>query len=132
MLSISCGLISGGLGDWAGHNCKSGFKVGRKLFLRSCVYTAWTEILLPSCGTSNQARIAQGWKHCRVPMKEYDRNVYLAAFLLVLGSILLTIGISLYVKGDPDDSGEVHQSPPIITTLLFTHVQSIQERRCCS
>ena len=32
--------------------------------------------------------------------------MYLAVFLLFLGSILLIIGLSLYLRGDPEDSGE--------------------------
>ena len=38
-------------------------------------------------------------------MQTYDRNVWLAASLLVLGGILVILGVSLYVKGDPEDSG---------------------------
>ncbi|CAL5227864.1 g10899 [Coccomyxa viridis] len=44
-------------------------------------------------------------------MQTYDRNVWLAASLLVLGGILVILGVSLYVKGDPEDSGI------ILTTL---------------
>lgn len=39
-------------------------------------------------------------------MQTYDRNVCLAAFLLVLGGILVMVGVALYRNGDPDDSGE--------------------------
>ena len=39
-------------------------------------------------------------------MQTYDRNVCLAAFLLVLGGLLVITGVSLYFKGDPKDSGE--------------------------
>jgi hypothetical protein len=38
-------------------------------------------------------------------MKTYDRTVYLAVFLLVLGGILLATGVGLYTRGDPEDSG---------------------------
>ena len=39
-------------------------------------------------------------------MRPYDRNVYLAIFLLFLGGLLLIIGVSLYLRGNPEDSGE--------------------------
>ena len=39
-------------------------------------------------------------------MRPYNRNVYLAIFLLFLGGLLLIIGLSLYLRGNPEDSGE--------------------------
>ena len=38
-------------------------------------------------------------------MQTYERTVYLAVFLLVLGGVLLATGVGLYTKGDPEDSG---------------------------
>ena len=43
-------------------------------------------------------------------MRPYNRNVYLAVFLLLLGGLLLIIGLSLYLRGDPEDSGETQNS----------------------
>ena len=39
-------------------------------------------------------------------MRPYNRNVYLAIFLLFLGGLLLIIGLSLYLRGNPEDSGK--------------------------
>ena len=39
-------------------------------------------------------------------MRPYNRNVYLAVFLFFLGGLLLIIGVSLYLRGNPEDSGE--------------------------
>ena len=40
-------------------------------------------------------------------MQTYNRNVCLAASLLILGGILIILGVSLYLKGDPEESGEI-------------------------
>ena len=63
-------------------------------------------------------------------MQTYDRNVCLAAFLLVLGGILVIVGVTLYLKGDPEDSGEHSPTSADIDTAS-SHLPKCLAGDCC-